>query len=119
MRGRPVFKHEHWNHYNLVMYDSAEITNNKSESFNSQMKITIPMAPNIFAILQGIQDEDNLGHGKLAACLAGNNSADPNPGRTRRYIERNDKLKRLCFQYGTVKLGDYIDVLCCLYNSCD
>ena len=99
------------------MYDSAEITNNKSESFNSQMKITIPMAPNIFAILKGIQDEDSISYAKLAACLAGNDSADPNPGRTRRYCERNDKLKRLLVQYETLELKDYMDALMCFYNE--
>ena len=52
-RGRPVFKLEHWNHYSAVMSDSPELTNNKSESFNSQMKTIIPKK-NFFAILKGI-----------------------------------------------------------------
>ena len=59
-RGRPMFNLVHWKHNNAVMTDSTEITNNKSESYNSQMKITRPMKPNIFAILKGIQDEDTV-----------------------------------------------------------
>ena len=51
------------------MNGEGEITNNYSEAYNSQMKITVSMAPNIFAILKAIQDEEAIGHQKIAAVL--------------------------------------------------
>ena len=116
-RGRPVFKLEHWNHYSAVMSDSPELTNNKSESFNSQMKITIPMKPNIFAILKGIQDEDSLSAAKFAACLAGNGAEDPISGRTKKYCKRQDKIKSLVSQYKSLPLKDYINALMAFFND--
>ena len=81
------------------------------------MKITIPMSPNIFAILKGIQDEESISYAKFAACLSGNESAAPNPARTKRYCARNDKLKRLLVQYETSELKDYMDALKCSYTE--
>ena len=99
------------------MSDSPELTNNKSESFNSQMKITIPMKPNIFAILKGIQDEDSLSSAKFAACLAGNGAEDPNSGRTKKYCKRQDKIKSLVSQYKSLPLRDYINGLMAFFND--
>ena len=116
-RGRPRFKLEYWNHFDAVVNDSGEITNNKSEAFNSLMKITIPMAPNIFAILKAIQDEDAISNAKFKAAIAGNVSSDPNPSRTKRYIERRNKLKGLVVQYGTLELKDYMEALMSFHND--
>ena len=112
-----MFKLEHWNHYNAVMSDSVELTNNKSESYNLQMKITIPMKPNIYPILKGIQDEDSVSSAKFAACLAGNGAEDHNCGRTKKYCERKDKLKRLLSYYKSLPWKDYMDALMAFIND--
>lgn len=117
MRGRPRFKYEYWNHFDIVSNDSGEITNNKSEAFNSLMKITIPMAPNIFTILKAIQDEDAISNAKFRAAIAGNVNSDPNPSRTKRYIDRKNKLKGLLEQYATLELKDYMEALMSFHND--
>ena len=117
LRGQPRFKFEYWNHYDCVVNDSGELTNNKSEAFNSLMKITIPMAPNIFAILQAIKDEDAISEAKFAASLAGNVNSDRNPSRTKRYCERKDKLRALLVQYNSVSLNKYMEAVMTFFND--
>ena len=93
------------------------MTNNKSEAFNSLMKITIPMAPNIFSILQAIKDEDAMSEAKFAASLAGNVNSDRNPSRTKRYCERKDKLRALLVQYNSVSLNKYMEAVMTFFND--
>ena len=113
MRGRPRFKNEQWNHFDIVPNDSGEMTNNTSEAFNALMK----MAPNIFTILKAIQDEDGISNAKFRAALTGNVSSNPNSSRTKRYIERKNKLKGLLEQYGTLELKDYVEALMSFHND--
>ena len=117
LRGNPHFKLEYWNHFDSVVNDSGEVTNNKSEAFNCLMKITIPMAPNIFAILKAIKDEDAISEAKFAASLAGNVNSDRNPSRTKRYCERKNKLKALCVQYDSLTLKKYMEALMTFFND--
>ena len=116
-RGQPKFKLSYWNHYDCVMNGEGEITNNYSEAYNSQMKITVSMAPNIFAILKAIQDEEAIGHQKIAAVLAGNGSADPNPARSKKYRDSKMKLKAVVDKYEKVSTADYIQAVMSHFNA--
>ena len=115
-RGKPRFKFEYWNHYDVVVNDSGEITNNKSEAFNCVMKITIPMAPNIFGILKAIKDEEALSNAKFSASLAGNVNSDRHPSRTKKYCERKEKLRDLLVQYSSLTLDKYMEALMTFFN---
>ena len=81
------------------------------------MKLTIPMKPNLFAILKGIQDEESISHGKLAAALAGNRPSDPNPSRTAARLKRTYNLQNLVKQFGDIPLKEYMKALMTIYNS--
>ena len=74
------------------------------------------MAPNIFAILKAIKDEDAISEAKLAASLAGNVNSDRNPSRTKRYCERKEKLKALLLQYDSLSLNKYMEALMTFFN---
>ena len=117
VRGPSLFKLEWWNHYDAIVNDSGEITNNKSESFNSQMKLTIPKASNIIGILKSIQDEDAISQGKFNAALIGNVTNDSHNKRTKKYLERKERLKKILNQYKTLDLKDYMDALNTFYND--
>ena len=93
------------------MNGEGEITNNYSEAYNSQMKITVSMAPNIFAILKAIQDEEAIGHQKIAAVLSGNGSADPNPARSKNYRDSKLKLKAVVDKFEKISTADYIQAV--------
>ena len=71
----------------------------------------IPMKPNTFASLKGIQDEDSFSYAEFAACLAGNRAEDHNCGRTKKYCKRKDILMRLVSQYKNFPLNEYMDTL--------
>ena len=75
------------------------------------MKITVSMAPNIFAILKAIQDEEAIGHQKIAAVLFGNGSANPNPARSKNCRDSKLKLKAVVDKYEKVSTADYIQAV--------
>ena len=75
------------------------------------MKITVSMAPNIFAILKAIQDEEAIGHQKIAAVLSGNGSADPNPARSKNYRDSKLKLKAVVDKFEKISTADYIQAV--------
>ena len=70
-QGRPPFCIENWNHFYAVLSETTELTNNKSEAYNSAMKLSIPHRPNMWAILAGIKGKDMISYTKVSASLAG------------------------------------------------
>ena len=111
IRGRPRFKHERWNKFETVKNGSDDLTINNSEAYNHVMKLTIPMKPNLFAILKGILDEERISHGKLVAELAGNRPSIPNPSGKAARLKRMKNLQNLVKQFGDLPLKEYMKAL--------
>ena len=116
-RGSSKFKLAYWNHYECVAEGDGEVTNNYSEAYNSQMKLTIGGSPNLYAILQALKDEEAIGHSKIANVLAGNDRTDPNPARTKKYEDKKRRIKSIVDQYGKVSLNDYFEALMSHFND--
>ncbi len=117
IRGKPKFKVSLWNKYQSVKDDQADLTSNRSEAWNSASKISLPMKPNVWVVLQALQKEEGFARAKMIAAISGNAPADPNPGRTKLRLRRVEKLKIIVSQYGNIPIEDYLNAVVTLYND--
>ena len=64
IRGKPRFSFDSWNKYNEVLAED-EITTNVSEAWNSVVKMTLPMKPSIWTVIEQFRKEEALARQKI------------------------------------------------------
>ena len=71
-----------------------DLTSNRSEAYNSAMKISSRMKPNIWCILKQLKDEEALNNFKITNALSSVLVKDEHPGRTRKCVQRAENLTK-------------------------
>ena len=96
-----------------------DLTSNHSEAWNSAVKVSLPMKPNIWVVCKTLQEEEGMARAKLHAAMAGGGSPSnsSNPSRTRKRQERATALRTIVEQYKTVPIGQYIGALVAHFND--
>ena len=117
VRGKPKFSMDLWVKYQAVKDGRPDLTSNRSEAWNSANKISIPMKPNIWVVCKAIKEEEGLARAKLHAAMGGNPPSDPNPGRTKKRVDRAQALKKIVDQYGILPINTYLDALVSHFND--
>ena len=117
VRGKPKFSMNLWVKYEAVKEGREDLTSNRSEAWNSANKISIPMKPNIWVVCKAIKEEEGLARAKLHAAMGGNPPSDPNPGRTKKRVNRTMALKKIVDQYGSLPITTYLDALVSHFND--
>ena len=117
VRGKPRFSMDLWVKYEAVKEGREDLTSNRSEAWNSANKISIPMKPNIWVVCKAIKAEEGLARAKLHAAMGGNPPSDPNPGRTKKRVDRAKALKKIVDQYGILTINTYLDALVSHFND--
>ena len=117
VRGKPKFSMDLWVKYQAVKDGREDLTSNRSEAWNSANKISIPMKPNIWVVCKSIKAEEGLARAKLHAAMGGNPPSDPNPGRTKKRVDRAKSLKKIVDQYGILTINTYLDALVSHFND--
>jgi hypothetical protein len=131
-RGPGLYKIPVWNKFEEVRQGDVDLTSNRfviiiintiletiiitiffgrSEAFNSAMKISSRMKPNLWALLKQLQDEESLNSYKIANALGAHPLKDDHPGRTRRRLERAEQLAKIVCSWGTISTEAYIKAL--------
>ena len=117
VRGKPKFNMNLWVKYEAVKEGREDLTSNRSKAWNSANKISIPMKPNIWVVCKAIKAEEGLARAKLHAAMGGNPPSDPNPGRTKKRVDRAKALKKIVDQYGILTINTYLDALVSHFND--
>lgn len=113
-RGRPLYPIDVWNKREEVLAEE-ELTTNSSESWNSVSKMSLPMKPNLWAVMESFKKEDGLARSKVMASATGNTS-DQNPGRTKKIADKRSKLSNAVGRYSTMLLDDWLDMMGVFYD---
>ena len=115
IRGKPRFSFDSWNKYNEVLAED-EITTNVSEAWNSVVKMTLPMKPSIWTVIEQFRKEEALARQKILGS-AGGNVTVPNTGRRAKVAERRVKMKGAVTQYTSLSFDDYLVIIIAFYND--
>ena len=62
VRGKPRFEFELWNKYSSVLSDQPDLTSNRSEAWNSAMKICLPRKPGVWVVCKAIREVSGNHH---------------------------------------------------------
>ena len=103
-----MFSYDLWNKYDAVLAGTDDLTNNKSEAWNSVSKIGMPMKSNVYSIQKLIRDEEALAQARFHAALSGG-IRDQNPGRTKKRLEMFKSLRQIVEQYNNLPNKMYLD----------
>ena len=85
-----------------------DLTSNRSEAYNSAMKISSRMKPNIWCILKQLKDEEALNSFKITNALSSHPMKDDNPGRTRKRLQRAENLAKVVNTWGSFSPEMYV-----------
>ena len=114
-RKKPKFPHKVWNHYESIL-KGEDITTNLSEAWNSASKLSMPMKPNLWTLLDAFKREEAGARAKMLS-ISRNTHTDSNPGRTAKRRERRSQLVSVLEKFGSVPLEDYMNMVAAHYND--
>ena len=81
------------------------------------MKISLPMKPNVWTVCKALQKEESLAHTKYLAAISGEALLDPNPLRTKKRLDKFQKLRGIVTQYNKIPITDYINMMSAHFND--
>ena len=65
--GKPKFSFGLWNKYSEIKDGQADLTSNRSEAYNSAVKISLLMKPNLWVICKTVTEEEGIAMGVFLA----------------------------------------------------
>ena len=110
-RGLGLYKIHIWNKYKEIKGGEVDLTSNRYEAYNSAMKISLRMKPNIWCILKQLKDEEALNSFKIAYALSSQPIKDDNPARTRKRLQRAENLAKVVNTWGSVSPEMHVKAL--------
>ena len=114
-RKKPRYDHSIWNHYQSILNDES-ITTNVSESWNSASKLSMPMKPSLWTLLDAFKREEAAARAKTLS-ISVNSYTDPNPGRTQMRKKKRERLKMVLEKFDRVPVDDYMNMIAAHYND--
>ena len=91
------------------------MTNNISEAWNSVSKMKERKC-SIWTVLAAIKKEEALARAKFHRAARGEVQTG-HAGRTKRREERKEELKKVLAKFGTVTIGEYLNLTATFYNQ--
>ena len=64
-----------------------------------------------------VVQEESIAHTKMTATIAGEAPLNPNPLRTKKRLEKFQKLRGIVLQYNRIPTKDYVNMLCSHFND--
>ena len=119
IRRAPLFKHDYWNKYSLVLEEDI-LTSNAAEGFNNALSSSVPRNASVWTLIQQLRTEESLCIKKIRdAALGPQNiqSIAPNTSRNKRKSQRAEDLKSLVSNYRSLPIKLYLSSLVDFYND--
>ena len=104
-----------WSCYESVL-SGTDLTTNVAESWNSVNKLSTVAKPNMWGLIRMFQKEESMARAKYTNVMCGR-WVDQNPSRTKRTIEKKERLKQLVEKFDHMNLKDYIESVSTFYNE--
>lgn len=114
-RRQPKFPITLWNKNKEALAED-EVTNNRSENWNSVSKLGMSMHPSLWSLLELFQKEDALARTKLNSVALGTPNID-HPARQKKAAEKKEKLKKVLELWGKVSVEDFFNMVAAHYND--
>ena len=93
-----------------------DLTTNVAECWNSVNKLYTVAKPNLWCLIKTFLREECAAKAKYASIVTGVRK-DPNPGRTRKRLDRKDHLKDLVEKFPSMELADFMAAVASFFND--
>ena len=114
-RRKPKFEHKVWSKFKDVINDE-EVTNNRSENWNSVSKLGMTMNASIWSVLEMFTKEEALARAKIHSLALGTLTID-HPARRKKCEERRSKLRSVLTEWDSLSLQVYFNMVASHYNK--